>query len=222
MTDFERARAYVAQMPAAISGSGGHDATFAVAKALIHDFALPQPQAWQILSEYNERCSPPWNARELQHKMKSATNLTRASRRRGVLSKKGYNIYRDPRVYQQIPARPPIHIPDFEPRVWGRITVDETPAPAPAPEKPAHDEAKRVAGELVKLHRAGAIADDSDPEARFYAHVIHLFGGTYEGRKGHDMSDTPLLASSARRLSLLTTCQQRPLQVGKLARFKQS
>jgi hypothetical protein len=186
MTDFERARAYVAQMPSAISGSGGHDATFAVAKALIHDFALPEPEAWQILSEYNQRCSPPWNERELQHKMKSATNLTRASRRRGVLSSKGYNIYRDPRVYQQIPARPPIHVPDFEPRVWGQITVDETPSPAPKEPTPDNAEAKRIAGELMKLHKDGAIKDANDPGTRFYAALLHTFGATYGGRTGHD------------------------------------
>jgi hypothetical protein len=40
-------------------------------------------------------------------------------------------------------------------------------------------EAQRVAGELVKLHRDGAFADASDLEARFYAQVLHVFGGTY-------------------------------------------
>ena len=38
----ERARAYVDTMPAAIQGHGGSDATFNVAKKLVHDFDLPE------------------------------------------------------------------------------------------------------------------------------------------------------------------------------------
>jgi hypothetical protein len=78
MTKSDRACAYVAKIPPAISGQGGHDATFAVAKALVHDFALPDPEAWQILCEYNNRCSPPWSERQLRHKMESAKRLTRS------------------------------------------------------------------------------------------------------------------------------------------------
>ena len=46
VTLFDRARGYVAAMPAAISGQGGHQATFNVAVALIHGFALSDEQAW--------------------------------------------------------------------------------------------------------------------------------------------------------------------------------
>ena len=38
-------------------------------------------------------------------------------------------------------------------------------------------EARRIAGELVKLYRAGAIKGVGDPEAQFYAHLIHTVGG---------------------------------------------
>ena len=65
----DRARGYVEKMPEAISGSGGHDALFAVASALIHGFDLPEADAWQILIEYNARCLPPWSERELRHKL---------------------------------------------------------------------------------------------------------------------------------------------------------
>ena len=68
----ERARAYVAKMETAISGQGGHAATFAVARKLVQDFALPEPDAWMLLCEYNQRCQPPWTERELRHKMQSA------------------------------------------------------------------------------------------------------------------------------------------------------
>src|SRR5262249_18181074 len=45
----ERARRYVAKMPAAIAGENGHDATFAVAQVLVRGFDLPESQAWPIL-----------------------------------------------------------------------------------------------------------------------------------------------------------------------------
>ena len=73
MTDVvERARKYVARMDAAVSGSGGHTATFKVAGALIHGFALEWGAAWSLLLEYNERCQPRWSTKELEHKLKQA------------------------------------------------------------------------------------------------------------------------------------------------------
>ena len=68
----ERARRYVARMPPALSGAGGHAATFAVARRLVVDFTLDDETAWAILSEYSERCEPPWSERELRHKLESA------------------------------------------------------------------------------------------------------------------------------------------------------
>lgn len=67
-----RARAYVDKMPAAISGQGGHEATFRVAVALARGFALPENTVLSILQEYNQRCEPPWKPHELKHKAKDA------------------------------------------------------------------------------------------------------------------------------------------------------
>jgi hypothetical protein len=80
-----RVRAYVAAMPPAISGQNGHDATFAVARKLVHDFALSEHDAWPILLDYNARCQPQWSERELRHKLHSAGKLTRAATPRGFL-----------------------------------------------------------------------------------------------------------------------------------------
>lgn len=80
----ERARAYVAVIPGAVSGSGGHNQTFTVACALLHGFALDEATALDLLLEYNQKCSPPWTERELQHKVKSAL-LTSHSKPRGHL-----------------------------------------------------------------------------------------------------------------------------------------
>ena len=36
----------------------------------------------------------------------------------------------------------------------------------------------RIAGELFKLHQSGVIKGADDPEAVFYANLVHLFGAT--------------------------------------------
>ena len=81
----DRARAYVAAMPTAISGQDGHKATFSVAVALRHGFSLSESQAWELLLEYNSRCSPPWNFPELRHKLASAEKLDRHPKPKGYL-----------------------------------------------------------------------------------------------------------------------------------------
>jgi len=68
----DRARKYVEKMEAAVSGSGGHNATFHVACVLVHGFGLSQAEAMPILSDYNLRCTPPWSERELLYKLNSA------------------------------------------------------------------------------------------------------------------------------------------------------
>jgi len=73
----ERARAYIAKMDPAISGSGGHAATWAVALAL-RGFGLSEDRIFGILkSDYNPRCQPAWSDRELRHKAKEAASRSR-------------------------------------------------------------------------------------------------------------------------------------------------
>ena len=68
----ERARMYVQKMEPAIAGARGHDKTFAVACVLVIGFGLTEPEAFSLLREYNARCDPPWNEKELAHKIRSA------------------------------------------------------------------------------------------------------------------------------------------------------
>ena len=68
----DRARAYVAKVPGAVSGAGGHAQTFSLACSLVSGFALSSSEARQLLGEYNARCVPPWSERELDHKIESA------------------------------------------------------------------------------------------------------------------------------------------------------
>lgn len=70
-----RAEAYLDAMPPAISGSGGHAATYAAATALVHGFALEPDVALDLLrGRFNPRCVPPWSDRELEHKIEDAAS----------------------------------------------------------------------------------------------------------------------------------------------------
>jgi hypothetical protein len=91
----DRARKYVAQMPPAISGQAGHNATFRVACVLALGFALPEPDALNILREYNQTCQPPWSERELQHK------ITQAGKQPG---QRGYLRNASPQRWNEIPV----------------------------------------------------------------------------------------------------------------------
>lgn len=68
----ERARRYIARIPAAISGQGGHDQTFRVACVLVIGFDLSRDDALMLLGEYNHGCEPPWSDKELEHKINDA------------------------------------------------------------------------------------------------------------------------------------------------------
>ncbi len=99
----DRARLYVAQMPAAISGQSGHNATFAVACALVHGFALSESDALAILQEYNGRCSPAWSERELVHKIKSVATARHDKPRGHLLGDKAQR-YSSPAPMKPTPA----------------------------------------------------------------------------------------------------------------------
>ncbi len=68
----ERARKYLAKMDHAVSGQDGHGTTFKAACVLVLGFELAQADALQLLLEWNQGCQPPWNEKELRHKVESA------------------------------------------------------------------------------------------------------------------------------------------------------
>ncbi len=70
-----RALAYLAKLPPAISGQGGHPATYAAATALVHGFGLDPELALSLLMDhYNPRCQPEWTEKELRHKVEDAAS----------------------------------------------------------------------------------------------------------------------------------------------------
>lgn len=74
----KRAIAYVKTTPEAISGQGGHQATWNAARKLTADFGLDEESTFQILrAHYNPRCQPPWSDFELRHKARDAATKAR-------------------------------------------------------------------------------------------------------------------------------------------------
>lgn len=67
-----RIRAYLARIPPAISGKGGHNQTFYVANRLVRGFDLRPEEALPFLLEYNDRCQPPWTEADLRRKLSEA------------------------------------------------------------------------------------------------------------------------------------------------------
>lgn len=74
----ERAAAYLERLPAAIAGSGGHNAAFNAAAVLTRGFGLTLEDALPLLLVWNQtHCQPPWREAELRHKLRSAANSSR-------------------------------------------------------------------------------------------------------------------------------------------------
>lgn len=127
----DRARAYVARMPVAISGQRGHDAAYDVALALYNGFALDERDAWQLLLEYNQVCQPPWSDHELHHKLADAMKRGSVSGR-GYLLEGGGNdfseVHRSQYTDRQTPKPPTSKPPEervFPPiRSAGQIITD--------------------------------------------------------------------------------------------------
>lgn len=74
----ERAAAYLERLPAAIAGSGGHNAAFNAAAVLTRGFGLTLDDALPLLLAWNQtHCQPPWREAELRHKLRSAASSSR-------------------------------------------------------------------------------------------------------------------------------------------------
>jgi RecA-family ATPase len=86
------ARAYIAAMPASISGQGGHSAAYSVACTLIQGFGLNLQDAMMLFREYNTRSDPFWNEKEIEHKMKSAEKADPPSGGKGSMASKGVDF----------------------------------------------------------------------------------------------------------------------------------
>jgi hypothetical protein len=134
-------------MPPAISGEGGHDATFKVAVALICGFDLSIGDAFDILSDhYNFRCVPPWSDEELFHKLEHADREIAASR--------GYLL--DAECQESIARDPAIE--SAESGTGGRETPGtETASPPPAPRTELRPRTEALPTLVVTADQAGVV-----------------------------------------------------------------
>jgi hypothetical protein len=122
MTTKERAALWLAKVPPAISGSGGHNQTYTAAVGLTHGFCLPFEDAYSLLADWNRSCQPPWTERELAHKVRQAIDQPHDKPRGHLLNASDH--------------RP------VEPLDITRVTFKKPPAPLTKPD-PAGSEFRR-------------------------------------------------------------------------------
>jgi hypothetical protein len=67
-----RARKYLEVIPGAVAGQDGHRDTFRVACKLVKGFGLNDAHTIALMTEWNQRCEPPWSERELAKKVQNA------------------------------------------------------------------------------------------------------------------------------------------------------
>lgn len=72
-----RARRYLSATPGAVAGHHGDDHTFRVCCRLVRGFALADEDAFELLSDWNAQCQPPWSERELRAKLRHARRYGR-------------------------------------------------------------------------------------------------------------------------------------------------
>lgn len=68
----ERAKRYIAAIPAAMQGQHGDKATFQVCCRLVRGFALTDDEALVAIGDWNAACRPRWSECELRSKLASA------------------------------------------------------------------------------------------------------------------------------------------------------
>lgn len=183
----DRASSYLATMDPAISGSGGHQALWRAAVAMVRGFDLAAGAALALLErEYNPRCQPPWSKRELQHKVE---NAARAQLPRGYLLE-------DPRRAWQ-PERAP-RAPRHDEAPHHHQVDDEAP---PEPAKPIDP---KIAPLLAQLGEAWADTEGRlDPA--FLARASELAGDVLE-HLGEEQRGAALEAGSAKVQRLIEAC----------------
>ena len=107
----------------------------------------------------------------------------------------------------------PSHLRSAEAEAWHPDNLAKSGA------QPRDDEieARRIAAELARLHRDGAIASKSahDPDAVFYARLLRDFGATYIGsrRSQSDRVPSAMTSNASERISVATPTSRSPMMM---------
>jgi len=137
-------------MPPAISGAGGHLATFAVARALI-GFDLSVPEALELLRRWNEsHCQPPWSEGELLHKLKTVNPQWR-----GHLLGDGNRPGRPMMTYKPKPKPPTIDPTTATENFLDGYRATEAEVLEASPIRPSEDWRQDTSLLFEALYRAG-------------------------------------------------------------------
>src|SRR5713226_2411180 len=111
------ARAYLAKLPPAVSGSGGHPVTFRAACECVR-FGLSDSDAITLLREWNgTHCKPPWKEKELAHKLNDARRVAAAELRHVIQPRPAIRVAWkiERKTHELIKTTPPQPTPDPEP-----------------------------------------------------------------------------------------------------------
>lgn len=73
----DRCQRYLAALPIAVEGHGGHRATVRACMTGA-DFGLSEDEFWPLLCEWNARCMPPWKDTHLRQQLVSAIRSRRS------------------------------------------------------------------------------------------------------------------------------------------------
>lgn len=83
----EAAQKYLSKVEGAVSGAGGHNQTYRVASILVEGFGLGDADAYRVIAEWNAKCQPEWNEKDLRHKIESARKKADPSKVGHLLSR---------------------------------------------------------------------------------------------------------------------------------------
>ena len=163
-----RARAYLSKAPAAISGQGGHNQTFQVARSVCYGFDLGQARGFDLLwQHWNPSCQPPWTEAELRHKCQEADTKPFDKPRGHLLAEE-----------RDTPTPTPVIL---QAQGGQQEDIEAIAMPEPAPWPTLHAEALHgLAGEIVQ---AIAPHSEADP-AGILGQLMAAFGSAV-GRGPH-------------------------------------
>ena len=133
MNSLAACQSYLAKLPPAISGAGGHPATFRAACECVR-FGLGDGDAMRLLGEWNaSHCQPPWTEKDLAHKLAGARRKAGGQVRAGRQPTPSVRVIW--KITRKTPAEPvkPPPAPEAMPEAMPEPTPEPTPADAVQP-----------------------------------------------------------------------------------------